>query len=304
MIDARLPARKTARPPATNCFLYRIMSNSVRAVLSATQAQLQQVSDAPTREAEWLVEHVSGLNRQQQRVNEARQLTDTQLSALRQLTEQRVRGEPLAYLLGEQHFWTLRLKVNPAVLIPRPETELLVERALQHLAGNQVASVLDLGTGSGAIAIAVAQERPQTHVLGVDQSMDALAVARGNAALNRVANIDFLHSDWFAAVPQQRFALILSNPPYIADGDPHLEAAVLAHEPRLALISGSDGLDAIRHIVTRAPAFLAPQGWLILEHGWQQASAVRQLLESAGFSSVASHADLAGHLRVTEAQVA
>lgn len=284
--------------------MYRIMSNSVRAALSAIQTQLQKVSDAPAREAEWLMEHVSGLNRQQQRFAEARQLTDTQLSALQQLTEQRARGEPLAYLLGEQHFWTLRLKVNRTVLIPRPETELVVERALQHLARDQAVSVLDLGTGSGAIAVSIAQERPQARVLGVDQSAEALAVARGNAALNHVANIDFLHSDWFAAVPQQRFALILSNPPYIADGDPHLAAAVLAHEPRMALISGSDGLDAIRHIARHAPAFLASRGWLILEHGWQQAIAVRQLLESAGFSSVASHADLAGHLRVTEAQMA
>jgi release factor glutamine methyltransferase len=188
------------------------------------------------------------------------------------------------------------------VLIPRPETELLVERALHHLQKQQPAQVLDLGTGSGAIALAVAQERPDAHILAVDQSEPALLVAQENARLNRIANISFLRSDWLAAVPSQRFDLILSNPPYIAEGDPHLEAAVLAHEPAEALLSGPDGLAAIRQIVERARDYLRPDGWLALEHGWQQAGAVRQLLESSGLSSVASHADLAGHERVTEAQ--
>jgi len=278
------------------------MSMSVHTALKNMQLQLQHVSDAPGREAEWLLEQVSGLSREQQRRDDTHELSAPQINTLNQLVARRARGEPLAYVLGEQHFWTLRLAVNPAVLIPRPETELVVERALQHLPRQQTVQVLDLGTGSGAIALAVAQERPNAQLLGVDQSAEALVVARSNAELNHINNVTFLQSNWFSAVLRQRFALIVSNPPYIAEGDPHLEAAVLAHEPYLALISGSDGLEAIRHIVHRAGEFLAPKGWLILEHGWQQASAVRQLLESAGFSSVASHADLAGHLRVTEAR--
>ncbi len=280
------------------------MNPSLQAVLRAIHARLESVSDAPAREAEWLVEHVAGLSRSQQLLNSNNDLPEDQLEKLNQLVLRRSRGEPLAYVLGEQHFWTLRLKVSPAVLIPRPETELVVERALQHLPPKQIAQVLDLGTGSGAIALAVASERPNAQVLAVDESAPALAVAQENARLNQLTNVSFLHSDWFAAVPRQRFNLILSNPPYIAEGDSHLEAAVLTHEPTTALISGRDGLAALREIIGTARDFLAPGGWLVLEHGWQQANEVRVLLESAGLSSVASHADLAGHARVTEAQSA
>ncbi len=277
------------------------MSTSIHAVLRTIRARLEAVSDAPEREAEWLLEQVSGLSRSEQLLHINNNLPDSQRAQLDSLTTRRLQGEPLAYVLGEQHFWTLRLKVTPAVLIPRPETELVVERALQHLSKHPAARVLDLGTGSGAIALAVARDRPEAQVMAVDQSMAALAVAQENAAIHHLGNVTFLHSDWFSAIPRQRFDLIVSNPPYIADGDPHLEPAVLAHEPTAALISGHDGLDAIRQIVTQAGGFLASDGWLVLEHGWQQATAVRQLLESAGFSSVASHADLAGHARVTEA---
>jgi release factor glutamine methyltransferase len=282
--------------------LRKNMSISIATALHDLHTQLQNVSDAPAREAQWLLEHVTGLNRQQQR-RDLQLLTNSQVNQLDALAAQRLAGEPLAYLLGEQHFWTLRLKVSPAVLIPRPETELVVERALHHL-NQQPALVLDLGTGSGAIALAVGKERPRAQILALDQSAAALAIARENAELNAVANVTFLYSDWYAALPRQRYALILSNPPYIAAGDPHLQAAVLAHEPQAALISGEDGLQAIRTVIHQAPEFLAPGGWLVLEHGWQQAPQVRQLLESAGLTSVASHADLAGHPRVTEARAA
>ena len=278
------------------------MTLTVRAALQATQTVLESISDAPAKEAEWLLEHVCGITRHQQILNELLELTPAECVHLEKLVIQRRDGKPLAYVLGEQHFWTLRLKVNPAVLIPRPETELVVERALHHLSKDQAAQVLDLGTGSGAIALAVAQERPQAQVLAIDQSAPALEVARQNALLNQIDNVSFLLSDWFAAVPRRRFGLVLSNPPYIAEGDPHLEAAVLAHEPTAALLSGPDGLAAIRQIIRDGREFLAPGGWLVLEHGWQQAGQVRQLLESGGLSSVASHADLAGHERVTEAQ--
>jgi release factor glutamine methyltransferase len=280
------------------------MNTSLQAILRTTEARLESVSDAPAREAEWLLEHVTGLKRSEQILNLNNILPTDQRVALGQLVARRAQGEPLAYVMGEQHFWTLLLKVSPAVLIPRPETELVVERALHHLPAKQAAHVLDLGTGSGAIALAVARERPHAQVLAVDESPSALAIAQENALLNQVSNVSYLRSDWFTAVPRQRFNLILSNPPYIAEGDPHLEAAVLAHEPTAALIAGHDGLAAIRQIIEHAEDFLAPSGWLVLEHGWQQAGEVRQLLESAGWCSVASHADLVGHERVTEAQAA
>jgi release factor glutamine methyltransferase len=280
------------------------MSSSIQAVLRATQARLEAISDAPAREAEWLLEHVTGFNLSEQLRNPGNELLENQLEKINYLILRRAAGEPLAYLLGEQHFWTLRLKVSPAVLIPRPETELLVERALHHLDPSASARVLDLGTGSGAIALAVARERPTAQLWAVDQSLAALAIAQENATTNDISNVSFVHGDWFSALPPEPYALILSNPPYIAEDDPEVQPAVRAHEPHQALFAGSDGLDAIRHIITRAPGFLAPDGWLVLEHGWQQAAAVRQLLELAGLSSVASHADLAGHWRVTEAQLA
>lgn len=289
---ATLPARSQMRR----------MNTTLQAVIRTIQGQLESISDAPTREAEWLIEHVTKFDRSYQLLNLNSNLSYDQLEKINQLVARRSAGEPLAYVLGEQHFWTLKLKVSPAVLIPRPETELLVERALHHLQKSQPAKVLDLGTGSGAIALAVAKERPDAQILAVDHSLPALEIARENAVLNRIGNVQFLHSDWLAGVMSQRFDLILSNPPYIAAGDPHLEAAVLAHEPTDALISGRDGLTAIRRISAQARDFLVPGGWLALEHGWQQSGAVRQLLESGGLSSVASHADLAGHERVTEAQ--
>ncbi|MGD9842392.1 MAG: peptide chain release factor N(5)-glutamine methyltransferase [Steroidobacteraceae bacterium] len=278
------------------------MPISVQDALRATQAQLTTLSAAPQREAEWLLEHLTGLSRSQQLINEDQLLNEHQVTQLQLLTQRRSAGEPLAYLLGEQHFWSLRLKVSPAVLIPRPETELVVERALHHLPVHQIASALDLGTGSGAIVLAMACERPAAQLLATDCSVAALELARDNATLNQITNINFLHSDWFSNVPSQQFALVVSNPPYIAINDPDVEPSVHQHEPHLALYSGNDGLSAIRHIIEQAPRFLADRGWLVLEHGWQQADAVRELLESAGFSSVASHADLADHARVSEGQ--
>ncbi len=264
--------------------------------------QLADISDAPAREADWLIEHVCGWNRQQQLLNPQRQPDSGQLQTLQRLLDRRLKGEPFAYVIGEQHFWTLRLQVTPDVLIPRPETELVVERALQHLSLDQAAQVLDLGTGSGAIALAIAQERPRAQLHAVDQSPAALALATNNAVQNEIPNVRFAQSNWFSALSGQCFQIIASNPPYIAEGDPHLQASVLAHEPRSALLSGADGLQDLRQIIADAPAYLLPGGWLIVEHGWQQAAAIRVLLESAGWSSVASHADLAGHQRVTEAQ--
>ncbi len=278
------------------------MAISIQTALRNTRTQLEEHSDAPHREAEWLLEHITGFSRTQLRMNELQILSEQLVAQLNELTQRRIGGEPLAYILGEQHFWTLRLKVNASVLIPRPETELVIERALHHLPQNHPSTALDLGTGSGAIALALASERPATRVVATDYSTAALEVARCNARLNHLNNVELLHSNWFNHVPPQRFSLILSNPPYIAENDPHVAKDVAQHEPHLALFSGSDGLDSFRQIISRASDFLTDQGWLVLEHGWQQASAVREMLELAGFSSVASHADLAGHPRVTEGQ--
>ncbi|MFO1339722.1 MAG: peptide chain release factor N(5)-glutamine methyltransferase [Burkholderiaceae bacterium] len=216
------------------------------------------------------------------------------------LCARRAAGEPLAYLVGEREFHGLGLQVSPAVLVPRPDTETLVDWALDLLAGDLAGrpgpTVVDLGTGSGAIALAVKHGRPAAAVDAVDLSEAALAVARGNAERLGLP-VRFHAGSWWQALAGRRFDLALSNPPYIASGDPHL--AALAHEPTLALTPGGDGLDAIRAIVAGAPAHLAPGAWLLLEHGWDQAAAVAGLLGAAGFASIGHRQDLAGHTRCT-----
>jgi release factor glutamine methyltransferase len=223
------------------------------------------------------------------------------LRRYRALIERRARGEPLAYLTGTREFWSLPLEVSRAVLVPRPETELLVERALALRAAPE-GRVADLGTGSGAIALALARERPRWRVTATDLSMAALAVARANAARLGLTGIDFRHGSWFAPLAGARFDLIVSNPPYVAADDPALQDAALAHEPRLALTPGADGLSCLREIAHHAPQHLERGGWLLLEHGAAQAAAVRDELVLAGCRYVRSHRDLAGHERITEGQ--
>ncbi len=217
------------------------------------------------------------------------------------LLARRVAGEPLAYITGMREFWSLSLRVSPAVLVPRPETELLVERALALLPA-AAARVADLGTGSGAIALALATERSQWQITATDQSLAALAVAAANAQALGLRNLRFLAGDWFAALAGERYALLVSNPPYVAESDPALRDLALQHEPRAALSSGPEGLDALRIIITGASAHLLPQGWLLLEHGATQAAAVATMLVAQGFTHVRCHADLARLPRVTEAQ--
>ena len=215
------------------------------------------------------------------------------------LVERRAAGEPVAYLTGSRGFWTLELAVTPATLVPRPETELLVELALERIPADAEARVADLGTGSGAIALAIAKERPRARVLATDAREAALEVARGNARRNRIGNVELRHGDWLAPLHGERFDLIASSPPYIALGDPHLDEGDLRFEPPSALSSGSDGLDAIRAIARASPAHLRAGGWLLLEHGWEQGGAVRALLHEAGFAEVATERDLEGRDRVT-----
>ena len=215
------------------------------------------------------------------------------------LVDARAAGQPVAFLTGHQGFWSLDLAVSPDTLIPRPETERLVELALERLPHHAGVRIADLGTGSGAIALALASERPHAQVVATDASASALAIARGNAAAHAIGNVEFREGDWLAPLATERFDLIASNPPYIANGDPHLAQGDLRFEPAMALACGADGLDAIRRIVAGAPALLLPDGWLLLEHGWDQGGAVRALLVDAGFVDVATERDLEGRDRVS-----
>lgn len=215
------------------------------------------------------------------------------------LVERRARGEPVAYLVGVRGFHDLELEVSPDVLIPRPETELLVELALQRIPVDADCAVADLGTGSGAIALAIAKARPRARVLATDASEAALAVARHNVERNAIANLTFAEGDWCEALGDARFDVIVSNPPYIATGDPHLREGDLRFEPVMALASGADGLDAIRVIVRGAPAHLKPGGSLLFEHGWEQGAAARALFTQSDYHGTFTARDLEGRERVS-----
>ena len=245
--------------------------------------------------------HALGLTRVGLITQSERVLTDAEALALNALVARRQGGEPIAYIVGKREFFGLDFHVNPAVLIPRPDTELLVELALERLPPHGCA--LDMGTGSGAIAVAIAHSFPGARVSALDVSEAALEVARANAAANG-ATVRFLHSDWFAALGGEKFDLIASNPPYIADADPHLSQGDLRFEPAGALTDRADGLSALRIIGAGARAHLVANGWLLMEHGYDQAAQVRQLLSDLGYGDVQSWRDLAGIERVTGARAA
>jgi release factor glutamine methyltransferase len=226
------------------------------------------------------------------------QVADSEAAAIFQsLVALRASGHPVAYLVGVKEFYGLPLRVTPDVLIPRPETEELVEAALERLPQGESRKVVDLGTGTGCIAIAIASERPAAQVTAVDTSSLALALARENAAALDV-EVEFLQSDWFAALSGRRFDLIVANPPYVAADDPHLRQGDLRFEPRAALAAGTDGLAELRRIAGAAPNYLHPGGWLLLEHGFDQAEDCRDLLRNAGFSELVFRADIAGLPRI------
>jgi release factor glutamine methyltransferase len=247
-------------------------------------------------DAQLLIAHHSARTRAGVIADRDAALTPKQADAIAQAFARRAAGEPLAYLVGQREFHGLLLRVSPAVLVPRPDTETLVEWALALLPPWPGPRIVDLGTGSGAIALAIKHARADASIVATDASAEALAVARDNAR-HLALDVDLRAGHWWEAVTGERFHLALSNPPYIAQGDAHL--AALQHEPRLALTSGADGLDAIRHIVAEAPQHLAPDGWLLLEHGHEQACAVRALLDKRGFADVCTRHDLAGIERVS-----
>ena len=225
-------------------------------------------------------------------------LNDTHVAAFESLVSRRLEGVPIAYLVGAREFYGRPFQVSPAVLIPRPDTELLVERALAHIPADQAVEILDLGTGSGCIAITLALERPLARVTAADRSAAALAVAQRNADILN-ARVEFLASDWFAALAGRRFDLIVSNPPYVAAADPHLAHGDVRFEPLTALAAGHDGLDDLRLLTRAACAHLKPGGTLLLEHGYNQADKVQTLLREGGIRHPQSWADLSGILRVS-----
>ena len=241
----------------------------------------------PLHDRAWLLAHDSNT------------LTPTQAAAWQDALQRRLQGEPVAYITGRKDFFGLTLAVDARVLDPRPDTEILVEWALELLPSGETASILDLGTGSGAVALALQHQRPAAQVTAVDASADALAVAAANAQRLNLP-VKCVLSHWMDDMPGP-FDLIVSNPPYVAEGDSHL--AALTHEPLSALSSGADGLEDIRQIIAQAPSRLAPGGWLLLEHGWDQAAPVQTLLRSAGFEEVQSRQDLSGIARCTGAHL-
>jgi len=271
-----------ASPSVANC-----LQQAHRQGLARVDAQmlLLHALARPLHDRAWLLSHDTDL------------LTEAQQRSWDHALQRRLQGEPVAYITGHKDFFGLTLKVDARVLDPRPDTETLVEWALELLPSGQPARVLDLGTGSGAVALALQQQRPAAQVTAVDASADALAVASANAQRLNLS-VQCVLSHWMDDVPGP-FELIVSNPPYVAEGDPHL--AALTHEPLQALASGPDGLDDIRQIIAHAPSRLAPGGWLLLEHGWDQATAVQALLRTAGFVQVQSRRDLGGIERCTGA---
>jgi release factor glutamine methyltransferase len=267
-------------------------------VLTDVAALLREASARiEPADAVLLVAHALGRTRTWLYAHGDDAVDDAARQACEGLVARREAGEPAAYIVGRRGFWRFDLQVTPDTLVPRPETELLVELALERLPEGRALRVADLGTGSGAIALALAHERPSARVVAVDASAAALEVARGNARALGIGNVEFREGDWLQPLAGETFDLVASNPPYIALGDPHLDD--LRHEPALALSSGADGLDAIRAIVRDAPACLVDGGWLLLEHGLDQGAAVRALLSAGGYADVSTAPDLEQRDRVT-----
>ncbi len=259
---------------------------------------LADVSDSPRLDVELLLAWVLDKDRTFLFTWPDKELTSAQQQAFSVALERRKAGEPIAYIVGFRDFWSLRLKVNASTLIPRPETELLVELVLDRLQ-KPVATVMDLGTGTGAVALAIASERPSWQVTACDVMPAAVALAEENRLANKIANVNVLHSDWYAALGTQAFDVIVSNPPYIDANDVHLDEGDVRFEPRSALVASEQGLADIRIIIEQGRLHLVPGGWIAIEHGYEQAQAVQAIFRDAGFTDIESVRDLAGHERVT-----
>ena len=265
-------------------------------------ASTQLKTEAAAFEAQLLLQYVLGVNRAWLIAHEHDVLQPNIQVVFEALLNRRLAGEPIAYILGGREFYGLDLLVTPDTLIPRPDTETLVEAALANIPDSANQTILDLGTGTGAIALAVAKHRPKVNVVAVDASAAALEVAKKNAATLAITNVRLMLSDWFDALAGERFDLIVSNPPYIEQNDVHLTQGDVRFEPISALASGADGLDDIRHIVADCLIYLKPQGWLMIEHGYNQADLVADLMAEAGLVSIQTIKDFGGNNRVTIAK--
>jgi release factor glutamine methyltransferase len=270
-------------------------------ITTCLQQAIQQLAgvDNPRLEAEILLAHALQQSRTWLHARPEQHVTDTQWQQFHAMLARRIAGEPIAYVTGKRDFWDMELAVSKHTLIPRPETERLVELALERIPRDAAWQIADLGTGSGAIALAIARERPQCHLTATDLSAKALAVARDNAERLGVRNIRFRNSHWFETLGEMHFAMIVSNPPYIHPQDPHLQRGDLRFEPADALRSAADGLEDIRHIAAQARSHLAPPGWLLLEHGYDQGQAVKMLFTELGYQQVSVFQDLGENDRVT-----
>lgn len=273
---------------------------SIKKYLEDGSAILRGVSDSPRLDAELLMGMVLRKPRSYLHTWPEAQLEELQAAQYERLLRRRFSGEPIAYMTGVREFWSMPLKTTPAALIPRPETELLVEKALLRLPADEELRVLDLGAGSGAVTLAIARERPRASVVGVDISQAALELARLNARLQKIDNVEFHESDWFDAVRGEKFHVVVGNPPYVAEDDPHLQRGDVRFEPRLALDAGDGGMACFRAILERAHNYIVRQGWLLLEHGADQHLPLRRLLEAQHYHDITIHKDAAGHDRVTE----
>lgn len=277
------------------------MSNIALLLQQATE-QLNTASTNPRLEAELLLGHALNISRSELYCRLNDQMREDSLMSWQTLIERRRQGEPIAYLIGQREFWSLDLAVTPDTLIPRPETERLVELALERLGRDQACRVADLGTGSGAIALALAKERPQWRIQATDISLETLAVAEHNARRHQLANIDFSVGDWCQALDPHGYDMIVSNPPYIAADDAHLTRGDLRHEPTRALSAGDNGFAALFAIAAQAPRYLRDGGHLLLEHGFEQQQQLFEQLARLGYHSIGEYTDYSGQPRVVSAQ--
>jgi release factor glutamine methyltransferase len=276
-----------------------LLEDNVAGTLELATARLMHASPSPRLDAEVLLMHVAGISRAELLAYPERRLQPLQRRRLKALLERRRRGEPVAYLRGTREFWSMELRVSRDTLIPRPETELLVEQALERIPKDAESTVFDIGTGCGAIALALAKERPRCRIFATDCSAAALRIARRNIIANGLTRVQLRAGEWFAALASERAHLIVCNPPYIRRDDPHLKLGDVRFEPECALIAGADGLDAIRHVVQHARYQLHDHGWLLLEHAYNQGPAVAQFMQHCGYREIHCYRDGTGLERVS-----
>ena len=276
---------------------------TIDGLLRQSASELRSISTSARLDVELLLGHVLNKNRVELYSDSKKTVTPEQAALFINLVQKRYEGRPVAQLIGFREFWSMNFSVTKDTLIPRPETELLVECALTHIVPNQPADVLELGTGSGAIALAIARERPNIHVTATDICQSALNIARYNAKALKLSQVEFLLGDWFAPVRGRKFSTIVANPPYVSDMEMIVHDFELRNEPKLALCGGEDGLSAIKAVIQKAPYHMFSGGWLAIEHGARQGPAIEVLLKEAGFVSVFAYTDLQGHSRVTEGKL-